>query len=64
MLRSIQAALAIVKESDPGTALTVHTIRTWCKEGKIAHLTAGSKILVDVDFLLDYISPHKKRKED
>lgn len=57
MLRSIQKAWDIVKQDDPETAITVHTIRTWCKDGKIKSLCAGNKVLVDMNSLLDYISP-------
>ena len=45
MLRSIKKAFDMVKQEDPDTAITVHTIRMWCKEGKIKCLTAGNKIL-------------------
>ena len=57
MLRSIKKAFDMVKQEDPDTAITVHTIRMWCKEGKIKCLTAGNKILVDVQSLMDYICP-------
>ncbi len=57
MLRSIQKAWDMIKQDDPETAVTVHTIRTWCKEGKIKSLSAGNKVLVDMNSLLDYISP-------
>ena len=56
MLRSIKKAYDIIKEQDNETSITVHTIRIWCKEGKVKSLNAGSKILVDMDSLLDYIS--------
>ena len=56
MLGSIKKAFDMVKQNDPETAITVHTIRMWCKEGKIKYLTAGNKILVDVESLMDYIS--------
>lgn len=56
MLRSIKKAFDIIKANDPDTAITLHTIRIWCKEGKVKCLTAGTKILVDVQSLLDYIS--------
>ena len=56
MLRSIKKTYDIIRAKDPETAITVHTIRTWCKEGKIKSLSAGNKILVDVDSLLEYIS--------
>ena len=56
MLRSIKKAHDIIRQDDPETAITIHTIRTWCKEGKIKSLNAGNKILVDVQSLMDYIS--------
>lgn len=56
MLRSIQKAFDIVKQQDPETCITIHTIRVWCKENKIKSLRAGTKILVDVESLLKYIS--------
>ena len=56
MLRSIKKAFDIVKQQDSETSLTVHTIRVWCKENKIKSLRAGTKILVDVESLLNYIS--------
>ena len=57
MLRSIKKAWDMVKADDPETAITVHTIRTWCREGKIKSLSAGNKVLVDMNSLFDYISP-------
>ena len=56
MLRSIKKAFDVIASEDPGTAVTVHTIRTWCKEGKIKNLTTGNKILVDIDSLKNYIN--------
>ena len=56
MLRSIKKAFEIIKEQDSETSITVHTIRIWGKEGKVKCLNAGTKILVDMDSLLDYIS--------
>ena len=44
MLRSIKKAFDMVKQG------------MWCKEGKIKCLTAGNKILVDVQSLMDYIA--------
>ena len=56
MLRSIKKAFDEIKKLDNDTSITMHTIRIWCKEGKIKHLNAGTKILIDMDSLLDYIS--------
>ena len=59
MLRSIKKTHDMIRQDDPETAITVHTIRMWCKEGKIKSLNAGNKILVDVRSLMDYISDKK-----
>lgn len=56
MLRSIKKAFDIIKQDDPNTSITIHTIRVWCKEKKIKSLNAGTKILVDIESLLNYIS--------
>lgn len=56
MLRSIKKAFDIIKAQDEDTSITVHTIRTWCKEGKIKYLNAGKKVLVDMESLMEYIS--------
>ena len=60
MLRSIKKAYEIIKAQDNETSITIHTIRGWCKEGKVKCLNAGTKILVDMDSLLDYISMKDK----
>ena len=60
MLRSIRKAFEIIKEQDQETSITMHTIRIWCKEGKVKCLNAGTKILVDMESLLNYISMTNK----
>ncbi len=59
MLRSVRKAFDIIKKDDPETSITIHTIRVWCKENKIKNLHAGTKILVDIESLLDFISNNK-----
>lgn len=56
MLRSIKKAYDLVRQQDVETAVTVHTIRQWCKQGKIKCLTAGNKVLVDLESLMSYIN--------
>lgn len=56
MLRSIKKAFDMIKTEDPDTSITIHTIRVWCKENKIKSLKAGTKILVDIESLKNYIS--------
>lgn len=45
----------MIKQQDPDTAVTLYTIRHWCKEGKIKFLTVGNKILIDIESLMNYI---------
>lgn len=56
MLRSIKKALDDVKASDPETAVTIYSIRKWCKEGKIKCIMTGKKILVDMQSLHNYLN--------
>lgn len=56
MLRSIKKAHDLICQEDPETAVTVHTIRTWCKQGKVRFLTVGNKILVDMESLTKYLN--------
>lgn len=60
MLRSIKKAHDMILKEDPETAITTHTIRMWCKEGKVKSLNAGNKVLVDVGSLMDYITDKNK----
>lgn len=46
----------MIKKEDPDTAVTLYTIRHWCKEGKIKYLTVGNKTLIDIESLMDFIS--------
>jgi len=60
MLRSIKKAFDIIKKEDPDTCITIHTIRVWCKENKIVNLHAGTKILVDIESLQNFIKGNKE----
>ncbi len=55
MLRSIRQAYEMIRQEDPDTAVSVYTIRLWCKEKKIKSRTVGTKILVDMESLMNYI---------
>jgi len=41
---------------DAQSAVTANCIRTLCKEGKVHCVLAGTKVLVDLDHLLEYLS--------
>ena len=56
MLRTINKALDEVKKVDKETAVTAYTIRSWAKDGKIRSISAGTRVLIDVESLFDYIN--------
>jgi len=56
MLRTIKGAYEELVKEDPQTPIRPFTIRKWCKEGKIRIVQAGSKILVDMQSLKDFIN--------
>ena len=55
-MRTAEGAMAIIKEMDPDTAMTVKHIRYLINAGKIPFTTMGRKKLVNVDLLLRYLS--------
>lgn len=54
-MRTAEGALAIIKEEDPGTAVTLRYIRRLIAAGTIPHIPVGRKKLVNVDELLAYL---------
>ena len=64
MLRSIRKAFDVIKQQDNETSVTVHAIRIWCKEGNVKCLNVGTKQLVDLDSLLDYISMKNVKEQE
>ncbi len=54
-MRTIQQAAAWVKESDPNTALTKTAIRRLVLSGTIPHITAGTKRLIALEDVEDYL---------
>ena len=54
-MRTAEGALAIIKEQDPDTAVTLRYIRRLITDGTIPHIPVGRKKLVNVDGLLAYL---------
>ena len=52
-----------LREASEMTGLSYYFLRKGCLEGKIAHIRAGNKILVNMDWLEDYLS-HQGIKDD
>ena len=63
MLRSTKKALDYIKEQDPNTCITQHTIRKWCYEGKVKYIMAGTKMLILLESLLDFIDCNNSTKK-
>lgn len=53
--RTINATIKELKEIDPNTCLSTHFIRCLCSSKKVISLTAGNKVLVNFDDLLNYL---------
>ncbi len=54
-LRTAEGALALIKESDPGTAVTLRQIRRWINTGAVPHIPVGRKKMVNVDQLFAFL---------
>lgn len=53
--RTINATIKELKEIDPNTCLSTYFIRCLCSSKKVISLTAGNKVLVNFDALLNYL---------
>ena len=54
-LRTAEGALALIKENDPGTAVTLRQIRRLINTGAVPHIPVGRKKLVNVDQLFAFL---------
>lgn len=54
-MRTAEGALQIIKEMDPGTAVTLHYIRRLINTGSLPYVPAGKKKLINVEHLLAYL---------
>lgn len=55
-MRTIAEAIKAVREADPQTAFTQTALRRMIKSGEIPSIKAGSKNLVNLDVLFDYLN--------
>ena len=54
-IRTIPQAVSEIVSQDPNSAITEYFVRSLVKTDAIPYLTAGSKVMIDLDILLDYI---------
>ena len=55
-MRTAAGVLAIIKEQDPNTEVTMHYLRYLIKAGKVPVTPVGCKKLVDADKVIAYIA--------
>jgi len=55
-MRTINQVVEEFKKEDPTTAITYSFINTLIKENKIKYIAVGSKRLVDLDSLIEYLT--------
>lgn len=55
-MRTAAGVLAIIKEQDPDTEVTLHYIRQLIVTGRIPVTPVGRKKLVDADAVMEYIA--------
>ena len=54
-MRTARGAVAFLRELDPGSEVSEHFIRQLIKTGQLPSVPVGTKRLVNVDLLLDYL---------
>ncbi len=54
-MRTIDQAIAWLKETDPESALTRNALRKLVISGKLPHVKIGQKYLINLDVLAEYL---------
>ena len=62
-MRIATDVLAEIKALDPDTRITLHYIRSIINQGKVPVRKAGTKKLVDVDKVLEYLAHWDENEE-
>ena len=55
-MRTINDAVLLIKQSDPNTAITYHSIRKLCDQNVFTVVKIGKKYLINFDELLNYLN--------
>lgn len=56
IIRTINGAVAYLRQSDPGSAVTASYIRRLVREEKIPYMMDGTRVLVNVSTLIDFLT--------
>lgn len=60
-MRTAEGVLALIKEQDPNTEISLYFIRHLIKSGKVPVIAAGRKLLVNADATMEYIASGEAR---
>lgn len=55
-MRSIPKAVEEIRAADPGTSITVSTLRRWVKSGKVPAIPNGAHFLINMDVLQEIMA--------
>ena len=55
-MRTCKQAIEEIKAADPNTALTLNRIQVLVRSGKLPHVKAGHKYLINLDMLFDLLA--------
>ena len=55
-MRTAEGALAIIREMDPDTAISLRSIRRLINAGAVPSVPVGRKKLINVDLLIGYLA--------
>jgi len=62
-MRTVDAAIAQLKEDDPNTFLTKYALRKLLIDGLVPHVRIGVKYLVNYDGLLSFLADNHSTAE-
>lgn len=54
-MRTIKSTIDYIRQQDPGSCVTEWWLRQMVKSGKIRHHMAGTKYLIDIDYLDEFL---------
>ena len=52
-MRTARGAVELLREEDPGTAVTLSMVKRLIREGKIPYVAMGRKYLINVEILIE-----------
>ena len=63
-LRTIKQCFDYIKGIDKESAVTIYFLRTLCSQGRVNYTTAGTKILINLDSLLNVLGGNQITNEE